>query len=56
MTVEVAAGTEDCFFVEDVKKDQTIDFEYQVGIHKMKLINLLLQKIYQYFFIFHIFL
>jgi len=30
LTVEVAAGTEDCFFVEDVKKDQTIDFEYQV--------------------------
>lgn len=30
MTVEVAAGYEDCFFLEDVKKDQAIDFEYQV--------------------------
>lgn len=30
MTMEVAAGYEDCFFLEDVKNGQTIDFEYQV--------------------------
>eukprot|EP00090_Calanus_glacialis_P001387 TRINITY_DN10989_c0_g1_i2.p1 TRINITY_DN10989_c0_g1~~TRINITY_DN10989_c0_g1_i2.p1 ORF type:complete len:227 (-),score=42.11 TRINITY_DN10989_c0_g1_i2:182-862(-) len=30
MTLEVAAGYEDCFFLEDVKNGQTIDFEYQV--------------------------
>eukprot|EP00092_Neocalanus_flemingeri_P004580 GFUD01004931.1.p1 GENE.GFUD01004931.1~~GFUD01004931.1.p1 ORF type:complete len:245 (+),score=48.80 GFUD01004931.1:259-993(+) len=30
MTLEVAAGYEDCFFLEEVKSGQTIDFEYQV--------------------------
>jgi len=30
MTLEVTAGYEDCFFLEDVKSGQTIDFEYQV--------------------------
>merc|ERR1711872_705919 len=30
MTVKVAAGREDCFFIEDVKKDESIEFEFQV--------------------------
>ena len=31
MTLEVAAGYEECFFVENVKTGQSIDFEFQVG-------------------------
>ena len=31
MTLEVAAGTTDCFYLDNVKSGQTIDFEYQVG-------------------------
>jgi len=30
LTMEVVAGSEDCFFLENVKSGQTIDFEYQV--------------------------
>jgi len=30
MTLEVTAGIEDCFFLDDVKSGQTIDFEFQV--------------------------
>ena len=30
LTVEVEAGSEDCFYIENVKKDESIDFEYQV--------------------------
>ena len=28
--MEVEAGSEDCFYIENVKKDESIDFEYQV--------------------------
>ena len=31
MTLEVAAGYEECFFVDNVKTGQAIDFEFQVG-------------------------
>ena len=30
MTVEVAAGVEDCFFLPEVKSGQTIEMEFQV--------------------------
>ena len=30
MTVEVAAGTEECFYVEKVKVAEILDLEYQV--------------------------
>ena len=30
MTLEVAAGYEECFFVDNVKTGQAIDFEFQV--------------------------
>ena len=33
MTLEVAAGYEECFFVDNVKTGQSIDFEFQVGIY-----------------------
>ena len=37
MTLEVAAGTTDCFYLDNVKSGQTIDFEYQVrsGQHRV---------------------
>ena len=30
MTVEVAAGNEECFYVENVKAGEVLDLEYQV--------------------------
>ena len=30
MTVEVAAGSEDCFFLPEVKSGQSIELEFQV--------------------------
>ena len=42
MTLEVAAGYEECFFVDNVKTGQSIDFEFQVGLifhHRYKILN-----------------
>ena len=32
MTVEVAAGKEDCYFLPDIKADQSIELEFQVNV------------------------
>ena len=39
--MEVEAGSEDCFYIENVKKDESIDFEYQVRLVSHQFIGVI---------------